>query len=954
VRDAETGQPIAGVTGPFGSITGADGSYSYDKVPLGENNGAIEWPLRASKDPPAFAHIGSYWDALGTGVYVCGQTTVVDFPLVPVHPGYVSGTVFVGNPDPFDYGKVIPTSTPIEGARPTVPYLAPEQPFTTGADGHYDLSFHLDVNNGPIGTAVLVDVPGLPYRHGYWQNSVGFHVSADEHVHLDIGLVKQCTASISGQAIHADAGLPAANVNIGAGNAAITDIVPVPGEDPPVATDAQGRFSIPEILIGHNNQPVKLGVDATGSAGYLDAHDESPDAIGCGGHWDARLVLQPGPALHVGALQGHVYDTETGAPIADATVCVDFCSGVATTDSQGFYRIDGIGVSFDSSITTRQAPVAAIHNQAPIYYGDSGTVDIVVGATAVHDFHLLRQRCGRVTGVVRDEITHASIAGAAVSCSGGGGVADQNGGYDTGQTLPPDYPNAATSTSCRFLADGYWYRDVSTTIRAGETTQLDVDLLPVCHATISGTVVDAVTLRPIQGASVAGGGVSATTGADGGYRLDNVTVGYNNSPLDVGVTAAAPGYFTQTKTVTVFCGGTIVLDFGRVSTGRIRVVKRTSPAGSAQRFDFTRNWGAAFSLGDGETFDSGPIAAGSGYSVGEAQPLPDGWTQTSASCSDGSPVADINVSAGETVTCTFTNQQGGQSTGTVVVSKSCPNGTARDGDRFQVTANGQPVGDPLACGGLLNVSVAAGSGYAIDEQAAGTANLGSYTKQLSAGCTGTLASGGSARCTITNTLKAGTIVVRKQTQPAGSATKFAFAGDAAGAIGDGQSITVSNLAPGNYSLAETVPAGWNLGSTCHCDRDVPLDTGETVTCTFITTGAAEQLRHLRLHQPLHDPTQRLAQEIEPLTLEQVANDPLAPHPLGLGHRGDSSRRRLGGPDEFERRGGRTLYPAPSDALPHHLMGRDPHQTSISVVGGTVIACSDWSEHLRAPSRKVAP
>jgi hypothetical protein len=81
---------------------------------------------------------------------------------------------------------------------------------------------------------------------------------------------------------------------------------------------------------------------------------------------------------------------------------------------------------------------------------------------------------------------------------------------------------------------------------------------------------------------------------------------------------------------------------------------------------------------------------------------------------------------------------------------------------------------------------------------------------------------------------------------------------------------------------------------------------------------ADQLRHLRLHQLLTDPSQRLAQEIEPFPLEQVADDPLARHALRLGHRGDSSRRRLGGLDESERRGGRTNYPAPSDApTPRH-------------------------------------
>ena len=49
------------------------------------------------------------------------------------------------------------------------------------------------------------------------------------------------------------------------------------------------------------------------------------------------------------------------------------------------------------------------------------------------------------------------------------------------------------------------------------------------------------------------------------------------------------------------------------------------------------------------------VPTGSGYSVVE-QPV-SGWSLASASCSDGSPLSNIAVSAGETVTCTFVNSQ---------------------------------------------------------------------------------------------------------------------------------------------------------------------------------------------------------------------------------------------------------------------------------------------------------
>jgi hypothetical protein len=84
-----------------------------------------------------------------------------------------------------------------------------------------------------------------------------------------------------------------------------------------------------------------------------------------------------------------------------------------------------------------------------------------------------------------------------------------------------------------------------------------------------------------------------------------------------------------------------------------------------QNFSFTAGGGlspASFQLDD----DSDPalsnsrtfanLTPGSGYSVSEA--LPSGWSQVSAACGDGSPVSNIDLAPGETVTCTFVNQRG--------------------------------------------------------------------------------------------------------------------------------------------------------------------------------------------------------------------------------------------------------------------------------------------------------
>jgi hypothetical protein len=99
-------------------------------------------------------------------------------------------------------------------------------------------------------------------------------------------------------------------------------------------------------------------------------------------------------------------------------------------------------------------------------------------------------------------------------------------------------------------------------------------------------------------------------------------------------------------------------------------------------------------------------------------------------------------------------------------------------------------------------------------------------------------------CTYTNRAR-GTIIVEKITDDGTGAfdftsqtltpSPFTLTTTAAGAGGK-DSRTFSDLAPGTYDVAETVPAGWNLVSATCSDGSNPgsigLSGGETVTCTF--------------------------------------------------------------------------------------------------------------------------
>jgi len=167
-------------------------------------------------------------------------------------------------------------------------------------------------------------------------------------------------------------------------------------------------------------------------------------------------------------------------------------------------------------------------------------------------------------------------------------------------------------------------------------------------------------------------------------------------------------------------GETVTCTFVNTKLGHIIVDKVTAPAGSTQSFTFTPsyNGGATFALTDGATpNDSGAIAPGT-YSVSEA--ALSGWTLVSATCSDGSPVTAIVLSAGETVTCTFTNTPlyklivvtCDTSTETLVVSRVTQDGV--------VTETISSVPAALAAKGVTEADLCALGGATYDDLPGGT------------------------------------------------------------------------------------------------------------------------------------------------------------------------------------------------------------------------------------------
>ena len=223
--------------------------------------------------------------------------------------------------------------------------------------------------------------------------------------------------------------------------------------------------------------------------------------------------------------------------------------------------------------------------------------------------------------------------------------------------------------------------------------------------------------------------------------------------------------------------------------------------------------------------------------------------------------------------------------GTVIIRKQTdPDGA---GGSFDFTT--ALVTDPLGGGSPFSLAddgektiknVIAGTGYTVTEDLveAGLAGFDLISIDCSASSNPSLVTsadpgtgivtfdmdvGATVDCTYTNQA-GGTIIIAKITDPVSDPTKFAFVGDVAGNLGNGESAS-QDVVPGNYSSTETVPAGWDLTEISCDDGNSSGDTGtriatfnveagETVTCTF-TNVKRGNIVIAKVTEPANDPAE---------------------------------------------------------------------------------------------------
>jgi Prealbumin-like fold domain len=247
----------------------------------------------------------------------------------------------------------------------------------------------------------------------------------------------------------------------------------------------------------------------------------------------------------------------------------------------------------------------------------------------------------------------------------------------------------------------------------------------------------------------------------------------------------------------------------------IKKVTQPSPDPTDTSFPFTLTGGPSnvnksFSLKNGESNTTPNLLVGSGYSAAET--VPANWELISATCDDGSPVTNIDLSPDETVTCTFTNRL---HVGAIKVTKTRKHAADGPGDHphagVSFTVNGvtkQTDATGVACFdglqfGTYTVHETVPAGYHVD------ANDKSVTVDNNATCSDNPYVGETV--SFHNTpLTDITVSVNSQVDGGTSSTitcvdsgQHTVASGSTGANGDG-SATAPDLEPGTYTCTVVV------------------------------------------------------------------------------------------------------------------------------------------------------
>jgi uncharacterized repeat protein (TIGR01451 family) len=525
----EVGDLPDGVTAVFGSTTVTPPA-------------TVALTLSASAD----AATGDFsLEVTGTSGALSHTTTgsvTVDFGLVPVCNGFVQGTITDEE-----------TGDPIEG-------VSVAGPAPTDAAGHWGpITVQLGENNSPVSYFTLAR------KDGYWDSVITTDtVICGQTTTINQTLLKYQPAVIQGHVVlgipdPADpnntlvdpAGGPIADASIGTvGFPCCQDVGGM--------SDADGAFHLDLPHLGFRNAPITLGLQG-GKEGYWGARYV---AVGEVHPYDTKTADYPMvPQCH-GSISGTVTLSDTGGPAVGVTVSANFL--VTTTDAAGHYEYPALLLDF---------------NNQPAGYGISARLDDYTGPsqdttlTGCGDHQTVNLvldplHFGVIEGYVTDEETGDPIEGASVGpqfcfmCDFSEATTDATGFYRV-KHIPSELAQP-TNYFVRAFQATHWEASDDVDVTANQTSRLDLVMLKVRHASVSGVVRDSVTGEALEDAGVGASsapGPGAVTDATGAYHIDGLGLGDRNGPGASAMSVSREGYWPAQATIEYAADEEVVQNF---------------------------------------------------------------------------------------------------------------------------------------------------------------------------------------------------------------------------------------------------------------------------------------------------------------------------------------------------------------------------------------------------------
>jgi hypothetical protein len=563
--------------------TDADGFFSYESIlPQGASVERFFWSLTGPSGDDLY--VNQYG---GPNYARCDETLELNPVIERIgEDGGITMRAVAGIENPVTPTRPLATDEPMEAVTFTISYQPErfrltQERFTT-SDGRATFP---DLPTGTTGGRDMYYNVSA-WKTGFWSLTRSVQLSElDEGQLIDAGdfpMIPACLGKVGSARVVDQYGDPVEGASIWISSPRVGDVRVTPSD---------GAVTFDEdVFLGKFNRPrlVTVRAEAPRDWGNFDV-DVSTQQIGsCGDLVDDYLLEleRPEPEIdYFGTIVGTVVDADTAAPMEGVRVNGSFGTNQFSTltDAAGNWTTE----VFTGTDPADVGGYSVRFQNDPDYWLVSGSASVPADGEVRVDAEMFLRTFVTLSGTVTDAETGNPIEGARVvtSKAEGGGAAEDFTDVDGKYTLPDlglssgiqgfpagTEPNAPRNTTVSATFDyfgapdpePYWFANAETTLTEGEDQVLDIEMIPVCaDASVSGLVVNAATLEPLEGVDIFAAGLRTLTDAQGRYHVTGIRPGFNNDPRNTSVIARKTGFFDATIDITTYCGAELVVDFGR-------------------------------------------------------------------------------------------------------------------------------------------------------------------------------------------------------------------------------------------------------------------------------------------------------------------------------------------------------------------------------------------------------